>query len=48
VAGDFISLRGSHGLSLAMERRRLHATGNAVVPQISEAIGRAILADHSA
>lgn len=33
----------SHGLSLAMERRRIHALGNALVPQIPEAIGREIL-----
>jgi DNA (cytosine-5)-methyltransferase 1 len=31
------------GLSIAMERRRLHAIGNAVVPQIPELIGRAIM-----
>ena len=36
-------LRSGDGLSVAMERRRLHGTGNAVVPQIPEIIGRAIL-----
>jgi DNA (cytosine-5)-methyltransferase 1 len=37
-------LRGSDGLSVAMERRRIKALGNAVVPQIPEVIGRAIIA----
>lgn len=36
-------LRTGDGLSVGMERRRLHALGNAVVPQIPEIIGRAIL-----
>lgn len=42
------ALRGGDGLSVAMERRRIHALGNAVVPQIPEAIGRAILAAEAA
>ncbi len=42
VAGEF-PLRSGDGLSLGMERRRLHGIGNAVVPQIPEIIGRAIL-----
>jgi len=37
------SLRDDHGFSVAMERRRIHALGNAVVPQIPELIGRAIM-----
>jgi DNA (cytosine-5)-methyltransferase 1 len=36
-------LRDRDGLSVAMERRRLHAVGNAVVPYITEVIGRAIM-----
>ncbi len=36
-------LRGVDGLSIAMERRRLHQVGNAVAPIIPEAIGRAIM-----
>lgn len=36
-------LRGIDGLSVAMERRRLHQIGNAVLPEIPEAIGNAIL-----
>lgn len=36
-------LRGSDGVSVTMERRRLHMCGNAVIPQIPEMIGRAIL-----
>lgn len=36
-------LRGVDGLSVGMERRRLHAVGNSVTPYIPEAIGRAIL-----
>jgi DNA (cytosine-5)-methyltransferase 1 len=42
VGGQSV-LRGGDGLSVAMERRRLHALGNAVVPQIPEMIGRAIM-----
>jgi len=36
-------LRNGDGLSVGMERRRLHACGNAVIPQKIEAIGNAIL-----
>ena len=36
-------IRGSNGLPLVVERRRLNQLGNAVVPQIPELIGRAIL-----
>ena len=36
-------LRGRDGLSVSMERRRLSLCGNAVVPQIPEILGRAIL-----
>lgn len=42
--GDLNGLRGSDGISVAMERRRIAPLGNAVVPQIPEIIGRAILA----
>jgi DNA (cytosine-5)-methyltransferase 1 len=42
--GDFGDLRKRDGVSVAVERRRLHALGNAVVPAIPEMIGRAILA----
>lgn len=41
--GNLAALRGGDGLSVAMERRRVHGLGNAVVPQIAEIIGRAIL-----
>jgi DNA (cytosine-5)-methyltransferase 1 len=41
---DINGLRGSDGLSVAMERRRVKALGNAITPQIPEAIGRALLA----
>jgi DNA (cytosine-5)-methyltransferase 1 len=37
------SLRADDGLSVTMERRRIHGLGNAVVPQIPEIIGRAIM-----
>ena len=36
-------LRSDNGASVAMERRRISALGNAVVPQIPELIGHAIL-----
>jgi DNA (cytosine-5)-methyltransferase 1 len=36
-------LRGSDGVSVAMERRRIGPLGNAIVPQKAEAIGRAIM-----
>lgn len=42
--GGFSSLRNVDGVPLVVERRRLKALGNAVVPQIPELIGRAILA----
>jgi DNA (cytosine-5)-methyltransferase 1 len=41
-------LRGVDGVSVAMERRRVGPIGNAVVPQIPEAIGHAILASRRA
>ncbi len=42
-------LRSGDALSVAMERRRISALGNAVVPQIPELIGNAILAaEHAA
>lgn len=37
------SLRADDGLSVTMERRRLHGLGNAVAPQIPERIGRAVM-----
>jgi DNA (cytosine-5)-methyltransferase 1 len=36
------------GISAGMDRNRLRALGNAVVPQIPEIIGRAIIAAHGA
>ncbi len=36
-------VRDGYGLSVGMERRRLHAIGNAVIPQKITAIGHAIL-----
>ena len=43
VAERSAPLRDSDGVSLKLERDRLKALGNAVVPQIPELIGRAIL-----
>lgn len=43
VVGRERLLRNGDGLSVGMERRRLHALGNAVVPQKFEVIGDAIL-----
>lgn len=43
VVGRERLLRNGDGLSVGMERRRLHALGNAVVPQKFEVIGNAIL-----
>jgi len=40
---DLDGLRDCHGLSVTVDRRRIKALGNAVVPQIPEMIGRAIL-----
>lgn len=40
---DLDGLRGRDGFSVAMERRRIHPLGNAVIPQIPEAIGREIM-----
>ena len=40
--GEF-EIRSGDGVSVAMERRRISALGNAVVPQITELIGHAIL-----
>lgn len=37
-------LRADHGLSVTMERRRLHGLGNAVTPEVPYRIGRAIAA----
>jgi DNA (cytosine-5)-methyltransferase 1 len=42
------SLRGSDGVSVAVERRRVKALGNSIVPAIPELIGRAILAAEAA
>ena len=36
-------IREDHGLSVTMERRRLHALGNAVTPEVPKLIGKAIL-----
>lgn len=46
VAGDFL-LRGRDGLSVGMERRRLHGVGNSFLPVNAEVIGRAILASQA-
>jgi DNA (cytosine-5)-methyltransferase 1 len=43
LGGGFSDLRPGDGVSVGMERRKLRTTGNAVVPQIPELIGRAIL-----
>ena len=42
VSGEPV-VRGRDGVSVAMERRRLHGIGNAICPQIAQAIGNAIL-----
>lgn len=42
VSGESV-LRGIDGVSVAMERRRLHGIGNAVTPAIPKAIGKAII-----
>jgi DNA (cytosine-5)-methyltransferase 1 len=36
-------VRNGDGVSCAVDRRRIKSAGNAVVPQIPELIGRAIL-----
>jgi DNA (cytosine-5)-methyltransferase 1 len=41
--GNLDGLRGSDGVSVGMERRRIKPLGNAVIPQIPQAIGHAIL-----
>lgn len=43
LEADLHCIRADDGLSVSMERRRIHALGNAVVPQIPELIGRSIL-----
>ena len=43
LAGDLSDIRTDHGFSVTMERSRIAQFGNAVVPQIPELIGRAIL-----
>lgn len=43
VAGDFSGLRTDHGFSVTMERAAIHGIGNAVVPKIPEALGRAVM-----
>lgn len=37
--------REAHGISRGVDAARLKALGNAVVPQVAEVIGRAILLD---
>lgn len=41
--GGFADLRHGDGISVVLERRKLSCTGNAVVPQIPELIGKAIM-----
>jgi len=43
LAGDLSDICIDHGFSVTMERARIGQFGNAVVPQIPELIGRAIL-----
>lgn len=43
LVGDLSGLRDDHGFSVTVERARIHGLGNAVVPAIPRAIGRAIL-----
>jgi DNA (cytosine-5)-methyltransferase 1 len=43
MANDLAHLRVEHGLPIGVERQRVRALGNAVVPQIPELIGRAIM-----
>lgn len=46
LEADLNSLREDDGLSVTMERRRLHGLGNAVTPEIPYRIGRAVIAAH--
>lgn len=41
--GNWDSIRAGDGVSVTMERRRIKPCGNAIIPQMSEAIGRAIM-----
>lgn len=43
LEGDFSGLRNDDGLPIGMERRRLHALGNSIVPEFAYLIGRAIV-----
>lgn len=45
MAERIIPIRDCYGVSVGVERSRIKACGNAVVPQIPELIGRAILQD---
>lgn len=40
VVGDCSGLRTDHGFSVTMERAAIHGLGNAVIPQVAEALGR--------
>jgi hypothetical protein len=44
LVGGQSALRNVDGLSVGMERRRLHGLGNAVVPEIPYRLGNAVLA----
>jgi len=43
VVGRSCPVRGGNGVSVGMDRNRVRGLGNAVVPQIPEIIGRAIM-----
>jgi DNA (cytosine-5)-methyltransferase 1 len=43
LVGSFAKVRSNNGIPVKLERSRIKQMGNAVVPQIPEAIGRAIM-----
>jgi DNA (cytosine-5)-methyltransferase 1 len=44
LVGGFAKIRSGDGIPVKLERNRIKQMGNAVIPQIPEAIGRAIIA----